>query len=374
MTVVKLNPKSKGPAGVGGLVALGVVGVLLIVGFFVLSASVYTIHETEQAVVVQFGDPVREVTEAGLYFKVPVIQEVRRFDRRIRAWDGDTNEIPTAGGEFIWVDTTARWKIVRPQLFMESVRDDDLALTRLSDIIDSVVRDQIAGTQLVEIVRSSDWGKVPTQTVAVTAPSTTAAADGEPSDDSEEGAEEDEVEVDEELAEELAKAQVQLERDELKALTERVEMGRQELTRKILQKSRVMVEDYGIELVDVQIKRINYNDKVQEEAFRRMISDQQRRAERFRSEGQGESARILGEARRELAEIRSEAERRAQVIRGEADAEATRIYNEALSSDPEFYELFRTLESYETTIDGKSTLLLGTDAEYYRYLRSAGKR
>ena len=368
MTVVKLNPKSKGPKGAIGLALLGVVGIVGVIGFFGLSSAMYTIHEVEQAVVVQFGNPVREVTEAGLYFKVPVIQEVRRFEKRLQAWDGEPNEMPTAGGEFIYVDTTARWRIVEPQLFLESVGDESRARARLNDIIDSVVRDQIAGTELVEIVRSSDWGAVPTQTIKTPVPDED--QDDEPGD----APDEEDGDALLELSEELAKADVQLERDELKALTEKVEMGRQELTRNILRKSRIMVEDYGIELIDVQIKRINYNEKVQEEAYRRMISDQQRRAERFRSEGQGQSARILGEARRELAEIRSEAERKAQIIRGEADAEATRIYNEAFSSDPEFYELYRTLESYHKTINSKSTILLGTDAEYYRYLRSAGRR
>jgi modulator of FtsH protease HflC len=362
VTVVKLNPKKRGP---GGLIAVGVAAGLLILGGFLLSEAAYTVHESEQAVVVQFGNPVREVTAAGLQFKVPFIQEVRRFDKRIKAWDGEPNEIPTQGGEFIWVDTTARWRIVKPQLFMESVRDDVSARSRLSDIIDSVVRDQIAGTQLVEIVRSSDWGRMPAQVVKPAAP-TDPAPDAPPAD-----GETDELAAPP-TASDVAKAA--LEREELAALTQRVEMGRQELTRRILEKSRVVVEEYGIELVDVQIKRINYVDSVQEQVFKRMVSDQQRRAEEYRSEGQGESARILGEARRELATIRSEAERQAQVIRGEADAEATRVYAEAFNADPEFYAFSRSLESYGKTIDGKSTLLLGTDSEYYRYLKGAKRQ
>jgi membrane protease subunit HflC len=356
MTVVKLNPKRSA----GGMIALAVVGVVTVVGLGILSLAAYTVHETEMAVVVEFGRPVRDVTEAGLYFKTPFIQEVRRFDKRIQVWDGDPNEIPTQGGEFIWVDTTARWRIVDPQRFMTSVRDESSARSRLSDIIDSVVRDQVAGTQLVEIVRSSDWGRPPVQTVKSPAPAVV-----DPDGDDE--ATTDEAPDAAEVARQAAQAQ--LEKDELQALEQKVEMGRQELTRKILEKSRVMVSEYGIDLVDVQIKRINYVNSVQEQVFKRMISDQQRRAEEFRSEGQGESARILGEARRELATIRSEAERKAQILRGDGDAEATRIYNEAFSSDPEFYALSRTLESYEKTIDGKSTILLGTDSEYYRYLR-----
>ncbi len=359
MTVVRLNPKKRGPFG---LIAVGVAVALLLGASWVVAEAAFTTHETEQAVVVQFGNPVSEITTAGLHFKVPFIQEVRRFDKRIQAWDGEPNEIPTQGGEFIWVDTTARWRIVKPQLFMESVRDEVSARSRLSDIIDSVVRDQIAGTQLVEIVRSSDWGtdtaKPATATPAAPA-ADPAGADGAPAEGTDE---------------EIAAAKAALEREELEALTQRVQVGREELTRRILEKSRVVVAEYGIELVDVQIKRINYVNTVQEQVFKRMISDQQRRAEEYRSEGQGESARILGEARRELSEIRSEAERQAQVIRGEGDAEATRIYAEAFNADPEFYAFSRSLESFSKTIDGRTTLLLGTDSEYYRYLNGVQRR
>lgn len=357
MTVVKIAPRRNRSLG-GALIAVVLLGGAVLFGAF---TAAFTVQETESAVVNQFGRPVREIKDAGLYFKIPFVQEVRRFDSRIKAWDGEPNEIPTQGGEFIWVDTTARWRIVEPQRFMESVRDDQSARSRLSDVIDSVVRDQIAGTVLVEIVRSSDWGRPTAGQPAVKVAPTTPKPDDAP--DGEEAAG-----VPGPTDAELAQA-----RQEAAALEEKVEMGRQELTRRILDKSRVVVTDYGIELVDVQIKRINYVNSVQEQVYKRMISDQQRRAEEFRSEGQGESARILGEARRELATIRSTAERQAQIIRGEADAEATRLYNDAYAKDAEFYALWRTLDSYRATVDQRNTLMLGTDSEYYRYLRGVGR-
>ncbi len=376
MKVVKTEKPARSGLKFGWLVGAVVLGL----GLFTLNSAVYTLHESEQAVVVQLGDPVKEVTTAGLHLHVPFVQEVRRFDKRIFAWDGDPNEIPTAGGEFIWVDTTARWRIVAPQRFMESVRDETSARSRLSDVIDSVVRDQIAGTELVEIVRSSDWGHGPANVVphaSPTAPSTdpaAPAADGAaaPAADGAADPAPDGAAPADPAANAAAAAALQ--RDEVAALTQKVKTGRQALTRTILEKSREVVAEYGIEIVDVQIKRINYLDSVQEQVFRRMISDQERRAEEFRSEGQGESARILGEARRELATIRSNAEREAQVIRGEADAEATRIYNEAYGADAEFYAFLRTLQSYEKTVDSKTTLMLGTDSEYYRFLQGTSGR
>jgi membrane protease subunit HflC len=364
--VVKTEKPARSGIKFGWLVGAAVLGL----GLFTLNSAVYTLHESEQAVVVQLGDPVKEVTTAGLHLHVPFVQEVRRFDKRIFAWDGDPNEIPTAGGEFIWVDTTARWRIVAPQRFMESVRDEASARSRLSDVIDSVVRDQIAGTELVEIVRSSDWGHGPANVAPHAAPAPTPAPAADPAAPTADGAADPAADG----AAPADPAADALQRDEVAALTQKVKTGRQALTRTILEKSREVVAEYGIEIVDVQIKRINYLDSVQEQVFRRMISDQERRAEEFRSEGQGESARILGEARRELATIRSNAEREAQVIRGEADAEATRIYNEAYGADAEFYAFLRTLQSYEKTVDGKTTLMLGTDSEYYRFLQGTSGR
>lgn len=310
----------------------GLVAILILVGLLLGTGAFYTVDAAQQAVVLQFGRPVGEpVTTAGLHFKMPFIQEVRFFDRRIQAWDGDPNQIPTRGREFISVDTTARWRIVDALKFLQSVRDERGALSRLDDILDSVVRDMVSSTDLVEIVRSADW-KVTT-------------ADLERA-----------VLIEENVSE----------------LTRPIELGRQQLEERILAEARKAMPQYGIELVDLRIKRLNYIQSVQQQVFDRMISERQRVAEQFRSEGQGEASRIRGDTSKQLAEVRSEAKRAAEVIRGEADAEATRIYSEAYSADPEFYAFLRTLQSYQSSLAGKATLVLGADGDYFRFLQEVG--
>lgn len=313
--------------------ASGVVtGVIVILGIIVMLASVYMLDETEQAVIVQFGAPVGDaVNTPGLHFKVPFIQEVRRYEKRLLVWDGDPNQIPTLGREFISVDTTARWRIANPLVFLKSVRDQTGAQSRLDDIIDSVVRDKISGSELVEIVRSKDW------------------------------------KVEEEDIDRLIPPDAKTQ----EVLKKQVQIGREELTRAILNEARKEMPNYGIELKDVRIKRINYIPSVQKQVFDRMISERQRIAERFRAEGQGQSAEILGQTRKELAEILSNAHRQEEILRGEADATATRIYNEAYSADPEFYAFYRSLESYAQSLGGKVTLILRTDSDYFHYLRHA---
>ncbi len=305
------------------------VTVLIVIVVVLASSSIYTIDETEQAIVVQLGAPVGDpITEPGLHFKLPFVQEVRRFDKRLIAWDGDPNQIPTRGEQFISVDTTARWRIADPLRFLQRVQNERGATLRLNDILDSVVRDHISASDLVEIVRSKDW---------------------------------------EVSREDLARAQAITEGDE-EILLQRVSTGREELTRSILQTAQRHMPEYGIELVDIRIKRIDYVEAVQQRVFDRMIAERQRIAEQFRSEGQGRAAEIDGETQRRLAEISSEARRLAELIRGEADAEATRVYNEAFGADPEFYAFFRTLESYSRSLGEKTTILLNADSEYIRYL------
>ena len=307
--------------------------ILVVVSGILLLSSAFIVDEAEQALVLQFGRPVGDpITEPGIHFKTPFIQEVRTYDKRLIAWDGDPNQIPTRGREFISIDTTARWKIVDALQFVKSVRDESGAQTRLDDIIDSVVRDKISSTELTEIVRSKDW------------------------DVSEE---------------DLEQVEVVAVDDKATALTEEIKVGRKTLVNAILKEaSSDLPELYGIELVDVRIKRLNYIPSVRQQVFARMISERQRIAEQFRSEGQGEASRIKGEFARQLAAIRSEARRKAEVVRGEADAQATRIYNEAYSKDPEFYALLRTLESYPETLNEKTELLISSDSEYFRVLRN----
>jgi membrane protease subunit HflC len=295
-----------------------------------LLGSFYTLEEGQQAVIVQFGRPVGEpVTEAGLHGKLPFIQEVRRFEKRILVWDGDPNQIPTKGREFILVDTTARWRIADAKKFLESVATEAGATSRLNDIIDSVVRDQVSGSELVELVRSASWV----------------------------------VPDDELLAEVPAEAQAELKKE--------VVRGREDLTRTILEKAQKVVPQYGIELVDVRIKRLDYVESVREKVYARMISERKRIAARFRSEGEGQSAEILGTMEKELRQIRSTAYRRVQEVRGKADAEATQVYGAAYGANPEFYAFSRTLEAYKEGQNKNSTVILTTDSDYYRYLKRA---
>jgi membrane protease subunit HflC len=304
---------------------------ILIIGFvvtmMVLSSALFVIDQAEQGIIVQFGEPVGEiVTEPGLHWKLPFIQEVRRFDKRLLDWDGEVSQIPTLGREFIMVDTTARWRIVDPLQFLRSVRDEMGAHTRLDDIIDSVVRDIVSGADLEEIVRSHDW-------------------DVDVSDI------EDEAMIREDVA------------------LQKPEIGRERLEKKMLTAASRLMPEMGIEIVDVRIKRINYIESVRRQVERRMISERQSIAARFRSEGEGRSQEILGQMERQLREIRSEAAREAEEIRGKADAEATKIYGEAYGTDPEFFAFLRTLESYRS-LGENTTLMIGAEAEFFRYLES----
>jgi membrane protease subunit HflC len=309
-------------------VGLGVLALAIVI---VASGTFYTLEEGEQAVIVQFGRPVGEpVTEAGLHVKLPLIQEAHRFEKRLLIWDGDPNQIPTKGREFIWIDTTARWRIADAKKFLENVASEAGARSRLNDIIDSVVRDQVSGSELVELVRSASW-VVPKGEILEEVPA--------------------------EVREELKKAVVR---------------GREEITRTILAEARKVIPQYGIELVDVRIKRLDYVESVREKVYARMISERKRIAAQFRSEGEGRSAEILGTMEKELRQIRSTAYRRVQEIRGKADAEATRVYGAAYNGDPEFYAFSRTLEAYKEGQNKNSVVILTTDSDYYRYLKQSG--
>jgi membrane protease subunit HflC len=302
---------------------------LAALALLVVVRAAFVIDEAEQGIIVQFGEPIGDVIDQpGLHWRVPFIQQVRRFDKRLLSWDGDVSQIPTLGREFIIVDTTARWRIADPLMFLRAVRDEVGARTRLDDIIDSVVRDIVSGTDLEEIVRSADYEVNLTDLAA-------------------------------EEAEALADADL-----------ERPTKGRAQLEREMFAAAGRSMPELGIELVDVRIKRINYIDSVREQVESRMISERQSIAARFRSEGQGRSQEILGDMERRLREISSDADRRAQETRGMADAEAARIYNTAYGEDPEFYRFYRTLESY-AAIGENTTLMLNADSDFYRYIQSA---
>jgi len=303
-----------------------------VAALIVVLNSAYIIDQAEQGIIVQFGEPIGDVVgQPGLHWKLPFIQEVRRFDKRLLAWDGDVSQIPTLGREFIVVDTTARYRIADPLQFLRSVRDEAGARTRLDDIIDSVARDIVSGTELEEIVRSADWNVDVAEIV-----------------------EEEGITLDE-------------------SALERPQKGRGQLEREMLTAASRLMPGLGIELVDVRIKRINYIDTVRTQVESRMIAERQSIAERFRSEGQGRSQEILGDMEKELRRIRSEAERQAQEIIGKADAEATRIYGEAYGKDAEFYKFFKTLESYDA-LGENSTLMIDADSDFFRYLESTRRR
>jgi membrane protease subunit HflC len=305
-----------------------IIGVIVLILLIVLYSAFYTLEEGHQAVILQFGRPVGEpVLQAGLHVKLPFIQQVRRFEKRLLVWDGDPNQIPTKGREFIWVDTTARWRIADAKKFLENVASEEGAQSRLNDILDSVVRDQVSSSELVELVRSATW-EVPEDEVLKDVPK----------------------EREEELKKEIAR-------------------GREEITRTILAEARKIIPQYGIELVDVRIKRLDYVESVREKVYERMISERKRIAAQFRSEGEGRSAEILGTMEKELRQIRSTAYRLVQEIQGKADADATRIYGQAYNKNPEFYAFLRTLESYKEKRNPNSVLILTTDSDYYRYLK-----
>lgn len=306
--------------------------VLVLIAIVVVYSTFYVLEEGRQAVIVQFGRPVGDtVTEAGLHVKLPFIQQVRSFEKRLLVWDGDPNQIPTKGREFIWVDTTARWRIADARKFLENVATEAGALSRLNDIIDSVVRDQVSSSELIELVRSASW-EVPEQKVL--------------------------EEVPEEREQELKK---------------QVSRGREEITRTILTEARKIIPQYGIDLVDVRIKRLDYVESVREKVYARMISERKRIAAQFRSEGEGRSAEILGTMEKELRQIRSNAYRQVQEIKGKADAEATRIYGEAYQRDPEFFAFLRTLDMYREGVNKNSVLILTTESDFYKYVKKVGE-
>ena len=299
---------------------------LLLLALFLLARSFYTLNETEQAIITQFGEPVGDaVQEAGLKFKLPW-REVHRFDKRWLPWDGDANQIPTKDKKFIWVDTYARWRIEDPLQFFVSVTNEQQAQSRIDDIIDGETRNAVASYDLIEIVRATDRDFA--VTVGLLA-----------------------------MLEPEVPTQIQ--------------SGRDEITRTVLESSSVAVKTLGIELVDVQFKRINYTEEVRESVYQRMISERQRIAERSRSEGLGRSAEIRGQKDRDLQRIESEAFRTAEETRGNADAEATRIYAQAYSKDADFYQFLKTLETYRTSLDENVTLLLSSSSEFLSFLKKS---
>jgi membrane protease subunit HflC len=308
-------------------------GLSLTVLFF---ASAYRVQEWDQAVITQFGKPVGgPITSAGLHFKLPFIQRVWRFDKRILNWDANPNQIPTKDKKYIWVDTTARWRITDPLLFLQTVQNEENARSRLDGIIEAATRDIISNYNLVEAVRNSD------SIIQKVKVKREMAARGELPPGEEEGI------------------------GEIEPIT----VGREKLSEMIIEKARTGLKELGIQIIDVQLRRIAYESSVESKVFERMISERQRIAQKIRSVGLGEQSKIRGKIKRDLQQIESEAYKRSETIRGEADATAIRTYAGSMNADPEFYEFVRTLESYKKALPADTRLILSADSEFLELLK-----
>jgi modulator of FtsH protease HflC len=308
---------------------------LYILGFvalaFLLFGSIYTVSENEQVIRTQFGRPVGEpVKQAGINFKLPLIQQVIRIEKRAMEWDGRPYEMPTKDKTYIIVDSFARWQISDPKQFFLRLRDERSAQSRLDDILGSETRSAIAKHELIEVIRTTK-DRQPLQ-------------DGTLS----------------ELADNVANLYP-------------ISIGREKLEQQIFEAAAEKLTDLGIELLDVRFKRINYNNSVQSRIFSRMISERQQIAERFRSEGAGEAAKILGKKERDMLEIESKAYKSIQEIRGAADAKATEIYAQAFNKNEqsiEFYEFSKTMETYPEMLDDDSMLIMTTSSDIFKFLKN----
>ena len=299
--------------------------IILAAAVFIYNAA-YSIDETEQVIITQFGRIIGEPkVDPGLKFKVPFIQQANYFAKNLLDWDGDPGQIPTLDKTYIWVDTFARWKITDAVKFFQTVNNRFAAIGKLNDIIDPAVRNFITSNQLIEAVRKSD------RTLDRTG---------------------------------FGGSDFESER-----IYYTITTGREKITQGILNQAQPKLAPFGIELVDVKIKRINYVEQVRKSVYGRMIAERKQIAEKFRSEGKGEAQKILGEKERDLQEIESKAYRKAQEIKGKADAEATIIYADSYGVDPEFYSFVQTLEVYIESLGEKNTLILSTDSEFLKYLK-----
>ncbi len=311
--------------------AKGIIIIILVIAVILVYNSAYVVDETEQVVITQFGRITGEPKKTpGLRFKIPFIQNANVFNKNLLEWDGDPGQIPTLDKTFIWVDTFARWKIVDPVLFFQTVNNRFNAIGKLNDIIDPAVRNYITSYRLIEAVRTSNR----------------------------------ELGVDEIGLEDV---------DKDKRETYAITFGREKITKGIMEQAQPKLAQFGIKLVDVKIKRINYVESVRKSVYDRMIAERNQIAEKFRSEGRGEARKIIGEKERDLKKITSEAYKVSQQIKGKADAEATKIYAKSYGLDPEFYSFTRTLEIYNESLDEKSTLILSTDSEFLKYLKGYSK-
>lgn len=302
------------------------------IGAYVVMSSIYTVSEVEQVIITQFGKPVGDpVTSAGLKFKVPFIQDVNTIDKRILEWDGNPSDMPTKDKLYISVDLFARWRITNPLQYFLRLRDERSAQSRLDDILGSEIRNAVAKHELIEIIRTTK-DRAPLRDALLTA---------------------------------AERAQ------DIGSLVP-IQKGRKLVEAEIFTEAAEKVRVFGIELLDIRFKRINYNESVRPKIYDRMISERRQIAERFLSEGNGEAARIRGNRVRDLNKIQSEAYRQVEEIRGVADAKATEIYAKAYNQRPDavaFYEFTRTMQAYKSIIAENTTLVLSTDSDLFKFLK-----
>lgn len=303
-------------------------GIILVVLIIIISSSTYIVNEKEQVVITQFGRPVgNAVTTPGVNFKVPFIQTVNVFDKRYLEWDGDPNQIPTKDKKFIFIDTYARWHITDPLQFYKRLTNERGAQSRLDDILDGETRDYVANHNIEETVRNSNREPIVTDTI--TEPSTDTLVN--------------------------------------------IRVGREKIEKMILKTANERASDLGIAILDFKIKRLNYVEEVRDQVFKRMTSERYRIADKFRSEGQGEASRINGEQERDLKSIQSTAFEEAEKIKGKADASAANIYAKAYNQSvqsKDLYSFLKSMETFENTFDKKTSVILSTNSELYKFLKS----
>ena len=292
----------------------------------VIYSSVFTVHEWQQAIVTQFGKIIGEpVSDAGIHFKIPFIQDVRYFEKRILNWDGEPAQVPTKDKKFILVDTTARWRIVDPVKFIQTVQDEDRAMLRITSIIDGKTKTVISNYNLVETVRNTNS-----------------------------------------ILDKVAQAAQDEGEEKITGEIEVIEAGREKLSELITLQARKEIDSLGVELIDVLIRRIAYEKSVESKVFDRMISERMRIAEKIRAIGKGEEAKIRGTLNLDLKTIESEAYRQAQTIRGESEAKAIQIYADAMGQDPEFFEFIRTMEAYKKSLPERANIIFGSDSKFFQ--------
>jgi membrane protease subunit HflC len=311
---------------------------IVFLALFVLPGAFYTVQQTEQVVLTQFGRPVGDpITDPGLHFKVPFIQTVNRLDKRFLQWDGAPVGIPTKDKTYIHVDAFARWRIKDPLPFFLRLRDERSAQSRLEDILGSEIRNAIARHELIEIVRT-DKNRKPLHDETIAG----AQAGGAPI-----------------------------------GTLRPIEVGREKIEKDIEEAAAKKLAEFGIDLLDLRLKRVNYNADVQERIYQRMISERLQIAQRFRSEGEGEAARVAGQKERDLNEIQSTAYREVQRIRGESDAKASEIYARAYTASPrasEFYEFLKSMETFRKALSRDTSLVLSTDSDLFKLLKRTEPR